>query len=93
MCDDPDVNKDALFLDPFSNLCDDPEVNKKALFLNPLINLCDDPDVNKDALFLNSLAKVFEIDTSEIFLCHVRKFQSVYDEARRSMKIGIENKL
>ena len=40
----------------------------------PLSNLCDDPGVNKDTLFLDSMAKVFEIDTSEIFLSHVRKF-------------------
>ena len=58
----------------------------------PLNNLCDDPDVNKDALFLDSMAKVFEMDTSEIFLSHVRKFQSVYGEARRSMKNRIEDK-
>ena len=59
----------------------------------PLSNLCDDPNVDKDALFLDSMAKVFEMDTSEIFLCHVRKFQSVYDEARRSVKKRIESKL
>ena len=59
----------------------------------PLSNLCDDLDVDKDALFLDSMAKVFEMDTNEIFLCYVRKFQSVYDEARRSVKKGIESKL
>ena len=59
----------------------------------PLSNLCDDLDVDKDALFLDSMAKVFEMDTNEIFLCHVRKFQSVYDEARRSVKKHIESKL
>ena len=59
----------------------------------PLSNLCDDPDVDKDALFLDSMAKVFAMDTSEIFLCHVCKFRSVYDEARRSVKKLIESKL
>ena len=58
----------------------------------PLSNLCDDRDVNKDTVFLDSTAKVFEMDTSEIFLSHVRKFQSVYGEARRSMKNRIEDK-
>ena len=74
-------------------MCDDPDVNKDALFLDPLSNLCDDPDVNKDALFLGSMDKVFEMDTNEIFLSHVRKFQSVYDEVRRSVKKRIESKL
>ena len=46
-----------------------------------------------DALFLDSMAKVFEMDTSEIFLSRVHKFQSVYDEARRSVKKRIESKL
>ena len=59
----------------------------------PLSNLCDDPDVNKDTLFLDSVAKVFEMDTSEIFLSHVFKFQSVYDEARRSVTKRFERKL
>ena len=59
----------------------------------PLSNLCDDPDVDKDALFLDSVAKVFEMDISEIFLCHVHKFQSMYDEAHRSVKKRIESKL
>ena len=59
----------------------------------PLSNLCDVPDVIKDALFLDSMAKEFEMDTSEIFFSRVRKFQSVYDEARRSVKKRIESKL
>ena len=46
-----------------------------------------------DALFLDSVAKVFEMGTSDIFLSHVRKFQSVYNEARRSVKKRIESKL
>ena len=37
-CDDPDVNKDALFLHHLSNLYDYPDVNKDALFLDPLGN-------------------------------------------------------
>ena len=72
---------------------DESEIAASSSRVVPLSNLCDDPDVNKDALFLDSMAKVFEMDTSEIFLSHVRKFQSVYDEARRSVKKRIESKL
>ena len=59
----------------------------------PLSNLYDDPDVKKNSLFLDSMAKVYEMGTSETFLSHLRKFQSVYDEARRSVKNHIESKL
>ena len=72
---------------------DESEIAASSSRVVPLSNLCDDPDVNKDALFLDSMAKVFEMDTSEIFLSHVRKFQSVYDEARRSVKELFESKL
>ena len=72
---------------------DESEIAASSSGVAPLSNLCDDPDVNKDTLFLDSMAKAFEMDTSEIFLSHVRKFQSVYDEARRSVKKRIENKL
>ena len=72
---------------------DESEILSSSSRVVPLSNLCDDPDVNKDALFLDSMAKVFEMDTSEIFLSHVRKFQSVYDEARRSVKELFESKL
>ena len=58
-----------------------------------LSNLFKDPDTNKDVMFLDSMAKVIEMDTSEIFLGHLRKFQSVYDEARRSVKKRIESKV
>ena len=71
---------------------DESEIAAYSSRVVPLNNLRDDPDVNKDALFLDSMAKVFEMDTSEIFLSHVRKFQSVYGEARRSMKNRIEDK-
>ena len=33
------------------------------------------------------------MDTSEIFPSHVRKFQNIYDEARKSVKKRIESKL
>ena len=72
---------------------DESEIAASSSRVVPLSNLCDDPDVNKDTLFLDSMAKVFEMDTSEIFLSHVRKFQSVYDEARTSVKKRIESKL
>ena len=39
------------------------------------------------------MAKVIEMDTSEIFLGHLRKFQSVYNEARRRVKKRIESKV
>ena len=72
---------------------DESEIAASSLRVVPLSNLCDDPDVNKDTLFLDSMAKVFEMDTSEIILSHVRKFQSMYDEARKSVKKRIESKL
>ena len=71
---------------------DESENGASSLRVVPLSNLCDDRDVNKDTVFLDSTAKVFEMDTSEIFLSHVRKFQSVYGEARRSVKNRIEDK-
>ena len=49
--------------------------------------------LNKDGLFLDSMTKVIEMDTSEIFLGHLRKFQRVHNEARRSVKICIESKV
>ena len=39
------------------------------------------------------MAKVIEMDTSEIFLGHLRNFQSVYNEARRRVKKSIESKV
>ena len=54
--------------------------------------LCNEPDINKDGLFLDSMAKLLEIETSEFFLGHLRKFQNAYTEARRSVKKRIENK-
>ena len=58
-----------------------------------LSNLCNDPDINKVALFLYFMAKVIKVDTSEIFLGHLRKFQSGYNEARRSVTKRIESKV
>ena len=72
---------------------DESEIAASSSRVVPLSNLCDVPDVIKDALFLDSMAKEFEMDTSEIFFSRVRKFQSVYDEARRSVKKRIESKL
>ena len=72
---------------------DESEIAAFSSHVVPLSNLCDVPDVIKDALFLDSMAKEFEMDTSEIFFSRVRKFQSVYDEARRSVKKRIESKL
>ena len=72
---------------------DESEIAASSSRVVPLSNLCDDPDVNKDALFLDSMAKVFEMDTSDIILSQVRKFQSMYDEARKSVKTRIERKL
>ena len=72
---------------------DESEIAASSSRVVSLSNLCDDSDVNKDALFLDSMAKVFEMDTSEIFFSRVRKFQSVFDEARRSVKKRIESKL
>ena len=50
-----------------------------------LTNLCNDPDINKDALFLDSMAKLLEMET-DFFPGHLRKFPSVYTEARRNDK-------
>ena len=72
---------------------DETEIAASSSRVVPLSNLCDDLDVNKDALFYDSLAKVFEMNTSEIFLSHVRNFQSAYDESRKSVKKRIESKL
>ena len=72
---------------------DESEIAASSSRVVSLSNLCDDSDVNKDALFLDSMAKVFEMDTSEIFFSRVRKFQSVFDEACRSVKKRIESKL
>ena len=72
---------------------DESEIAASSSRVVPLSNLCNDPNVNKDALFLDSMAKVFELDTSEIFFSHVCKFQSVYDEARRSVKKRVKRKL
>ena len=72
---------------------DESEIAASSSRVVPLSNLCDDPDVNKDVLFLVSMAEIFEMDTSEIFLSHVRKFHSVYDEARRGAKKHTESKL
>ena len=47
--------------------------------------------LNKNGLFLDSVTKVIEMDTSETFLGH--KFQRVYNEARRSVKIRIKSKV
>ena len=71
---------------------DESEIAATSSSVVPLSNLRDDPDVNKDVIYLNSKAKVLEMDTIEIFCSHVRKFQSVYDEARRSVKNHIESK-
>lgn len=49
--------------------------------------------LNKNGLFLDAMTKVIKMDTSEIFLGHLRKFQKVYNEARRSVKIRIESKV
>ena len=72
---------------------DESEIAASSSRVVPLSNLCNDPNVNKGALFLDSMVKVFELDTSEIFFSHVCKFQSVYDEACRSVKKRIKRKL
>ena len=72
---------------------DESEIETTGSVIFHLSNLSKDPDINKDAMFLDSMAKVIEMDTSEIFLGHLRKFQSVYDEARRSVKKRIESKV
>ena len=43
-------------------------------------------DIGKATLFLDSMAKVIEMDTREIFLGHLHKFQSMHIETRRSIK-------
>ena len=72
---------------------DESEIETTGSVIVHLSNFSKDPDINKDAMFLDSMAKVIEMDTSEIFLGHQRKFQSVYDEARRSVKKRIESKV
>ena len=64
---------------------DESEIETTGSGIVPLSKLSNDPDINKDAMFLDSMAKVIEME-SEIFLGYLRKFQSVYDEARRSVK-------
>ena len=91
---DSDDSSDEVFQDEgTATQPDESEIAASSSCFVPLSNLCDDPDVNKIALFLDSMAKVFEMDTSDIFLSHVCKFQSVYDEARRSVKTRIESNL
>ena len=43
-------------------------------------------------MFLGTIAKVVEMDTRKILLGHPRKFQSVYDEARRSVRKCVKGK-
>ena len=93
LSDNDDSSDEVLQDEGTATQPDESEVAASSSCVVPLSSLCDDPDVNKDALFLDSMAKVFEINTSEIFLSHIRKFQSMYDEARRSVKERIESKL
>ena len=46
-----------------------------------------------DAMLLNYTVKVIEMNTSGIFLGHPRKFQSVSNEAQRSVRKCIEGKV
>ena len=43
-------------------------------------------------MFYGSIAKVIEMDTSEIFLRHPSKFHNVYDEARISVRKRVRGK-
>lgn len=43
-------------------------------------------------MFHSSIAKVIEMDNSEIFLRQPRKFQNVYDEARISARKRVKGK-
>ena len=91
--DSDDSSDEVLQDEGTATQSDESEIAASSSRVVPLRNLCDDPDVNKDGLFLDSMAKVFKMDTSEIFLSHMRKFQSMYDEARRRVKKCTESKL
>ena len=44
-------------------------------------------------MFLDYMTKVIEMDTSESFLGYPCKFQSVYDEAQKSVRKRIQCKV
>ena len=46
-----------------------------------------------DAMFLNYMAKVIEMNTSEVFLGHLCELQSVSNEAWRSVRKRMEGKV
>ena len=45
-----------------------------------------------DAVLLDSIAKLIEIDTSEIFFGHPRKFHSVFDDVQRILRNVLKTK-
>ena len=57
----------------------------------PLSNRSANPEINGDAMFLDAFGNLMEShQTSTMFLPHLTKLRSVYDEARRSVKRRIE---
>ena len=45
-----------------------------------------------DVMFLDFMVKISELDTSKLFLRLLRKFQNIYDEPRRIVRLFIFNK-
>ena len=87
------LHENSVFIKIFSCFIVASEIEATRSRLAILSNLSNDPDINKDALFLDSLTKATQMDTSEIFLGHLRKCQSLYNEDRRSVKKRIESKV
>ena len=63
-----DDSSNEVLQDAVTTLQPDESETKATRSCVTLSNLCNDPNFNKDALFLVFMAKVTEMDTSEIFL-------------------------
>ena len=68
-----------------------PDTSQSSTPFFPLPGLCTDAAIDEDAQFLDALGNLFEShETSRLFLPHLTKLRSVYDDARRSVKRRIE---
>ena len=68
-----------------------PDTSQSSTAFFPLSGLCSDAAIDEDAQFLDAFGNLFEShETSRLFLPHLTKLRSVYDDARRSVKRRIE---
>ena len=67
-------------------MCIGNEAAQPKVCIPHLMNVCTDPLINEDAKFLDALKDVSEgIETSDIFIPHIKKMKSVFYETRISV--------